>query len=121
MNGDVPEFPPFSGTEQIAQSVKIRIAAVAWEKAADETEFRRLCLQHARGDIDLFADRPAETDATERMRAIATQQEIERSVTLPATQPAAAVVEGPAERAAPIAGTAAADRMVPRRPEPAAG
>lgn len=118
MNGDVPGFPPLSGTEQFPYVLKAKIAEVAWEKAADENEFRRLCFQHVRGDIDLFADRPAETDATERLRAIQAQEEIERAVTLPAAAPIATAAEGPAERVAPIA----EDRSIPRQlPEPAAG
>lgn len=113
MIGTPPAFPPFSGTEQLPNMLKRRIAAVAWEKsAADEKEFRRLCVQHVRGDIDLFADNPAETDATPRVQAAAAQREIEASV---APLPVAAVVEAPAEapaeEAAPIAG-----RTVPRYP-----
>lgn len=104
-----PDFPPFPGTEQLPQVLKGRIAAVAWEKAeGDETAFQRLCVQHVRGDIDLFADRPAETDATERVAAYRAQQEIERA----ALQPPA-VVE-------PVAETAAIEPAEGRRPEPAA-
>lgn len=117
MSGDAPAFPPFKGTEQLPQVLTTRIAAVAWEKSAgNEDEFRRLCLQHVRGDIDLFADRPLETDATERMRAIQDQEAIERSVTLPAAA-APVAVEGPAERAAPIAGSREAAAPVDRRPD----
>lgn len=112
MAGEMPAFPPFSGTEQLPRVLKQRIAAAAWEAASgDEKEFRRLCVQHARGDIDLFADKPAETDATPRLQAAEAQREIERSLV---PQPQPEPQPGPvAEEAAPAAG-----RSVPRRAEP---
>ena len=109
-----PIFPQLSGTEQLPQVLTTRIAAVAWEKAAgDISAFQRLCAQHVRGDIDLFADNPPETDASERVRAAQMQEEIERAVLPAVAEAPGAVIEAPAEQAAPLA------RSVPRHEEPA--
>lgn len=112
MSGEVPAFPPLSGTEQFPAVLTNRIAAVAWEKANGDTAiFQRLCAQHVRGDIDLFADRPAETDATERVRAAEMQREIESAVLQPAGVETRQVVSA---AAVPAGGP-----MSTRRPEPA--
>lgn len=120
MSGDIPAFPALSGTEQLHATIKARIAACAWEDAGgDENLFVRLCLQHVRGDIDLFADRPAETDATERVRALRVQEEMERAAGMP--QPPATDPATVAEREPAITGPGGTDRTgrpVGSRPEP---
>jgi hypothetical protein len=100
-----PQFPQLSGTEQLPRILKSRIAALAWEKAEGNTAlFQRFCFQHVRGEIDLFADHPPETDVSERVR----MDRLEREFALAAQQPP------PAAEAAPVAPAAPAGRAVPR-------
>jgi hypothetical protein len=102
---EVPAFPVYSGTEQLPFQLLRAIASRAWEKAeGDNAVFQRLCLQHVRGEIDLFADNPPETDASERVRADRLQQAF-----------AAAGAAPPAETIEPIA--PAAPRPEPDREE----
>lgn len=116
MIGEVPAFPPISGTEQLPIALRRGIASRAWEKAeGDDAVFQRLCLQHARGEIDLYADAPAETDATERVRAAQIEREVTAAVTGEPIEPIEPVAPAPspaANRAADRveAATAAADR-----------
>lgn len=80
----VPAFPALPGTQQLPRVIKVRVAEEAWARAAgDEKEFRRLCWLHVRGDIDLFADNPPETDASPRVRAQREQEELERELIPP--------------------------------------
>lgn len=103
--GDVPPFPALSGTEELPQVVKNRIAVVAWEKAESENEFLRMCALHVRGDIDLLADRPVETDATPRIRAMQAMQEVEQTI-----------AAGPPPPAGPAVALDPPERVLPRRP-----
>lgn len=96
MIGETPAFPVYSGTEQLPVQLRNAIAVRAWEKAeGDNAIFQRLCLQHVRGEIDLFADNPPETDASERVRADRLQQEFEAAAARPAAETAVPIAPRP--------------------------
>lgn len=57
MSDRTPDFPSIAGQENIPDGDRQRIAEAAWRQSHGSiAAFQRLCVEHVRGDIDLFAE-----------------------------------------------------------------